>query len=42
MLKNPRKDDDSFKAIFEKHTGKERGLETMKEIKRQLSEKIRR
>lgn len=39
MMKNARKDDDPFKLIFQKYRGKERGIETIKEIKRQLANK---
>lgn len=41
MLRNPRAPDDPFKAIFAKYKGKQRGIETMKEINRQLRDKIK-
>lgn len=40
MLKNPIKPEDPFKAIFDRYKGRERGIETMKEVKRQLAGKL--
>lgn len=40
MMKNPRKSDDPFKSIFDKYRGCERGIETLKEVKRQLAGKL--
>jgi hypothetical protein len=41
MLKNPRKDDDPFKLLFQKYKGKELGIEVMKEIMKQLKDKMK-
>lgn len=40
MLRNPRQSNDPFKSIFDRCKGKERGIETLKEVKRQLAGKL--
>lgn len=39
MAKNPPKEDDPFKLIFQKYSGQELGTQVLKEIKRQLGGK---